>query len=225
MPTIETYRKQAKQLLRWHREKNYSMGEWVRKLERFRSFTDNQVLALKLTLTLAQEIVAVDAGYATWAELKSASAGAGKTPRNRSGPPLLEKVIPILLVRNVPACAAFFEQKLGFKIDFLHGLPPFYGAVSRDGVRLHLRFVRQPRFAEIASAETSLICASIEVSNVHALFEEFTGRGVEFVQTLSKHPWGGTDFHVRDPDGNVISFVNYGLAPGSRPDQPSPTPR
>jgi hypothetical protein len=101
MPTIETYRKQAKQLLRWHREKNYSMGEWVRKLERFRSFTDNQVLALKLTLTLAQEIVAVDAGYATWAELKSASAGAGKTPRNRSGPPLLEKVIPILLVRNV----------------------------------------------------------------------------------------------------------------------------
>jgi uncharacterized glyoxalase superfamily protein PhnB len=214
MPTIETYRKQAKQLLRWHREKNYSMGEWVRKLERFRSFTDNQVLAFKLTLTLAQEIVAVDAGYATWAELKSASAGAGKTPRNRSGPPLLEKVIPILLVRNVPACAAFFEQKLGFKIDFLHGLPPFYGAVSRDGVRLHLRFVRQPRFAEIASAETSLICASIEVSNVHALFEEFKGRGVEFVQTLSKHPWGGTDFHVRDPDGNVISFVTYGLAAG-----------
>jgi hypothetical protein len=163
MPTIETYRKQAKQLLRWHREKNYSMGEWVRKLERFRSLTDNQVLALKLTLTLAQEIVAVDAGYATWAELKSASAGAAKTPRTRSGPPFLMKSTPILLVRDVPACAAFFEQKLGFKIDFLHGLPPFYGAVSRDGVRLYLRYVRHPRFAQTASEETSLICASIEV--------------------------------------------------------------
>jgi len=210
MPTIETYRKQAKQLLRWHRDKNYSMGEWVRKLERFRSLTDNEVLALKVTLTLAQEIVAVDAGYAGWAELKSASAGSRKTPRVRSGPPLLKKAIPILLVRDVPACAAFFEQKLGFRIDFLHGLPPFYGAISRDGVRLHMRYVRHPPFARTASEETSLICASIEVSNVHALFEEFKGRGVELVQALTRHPWGGTDFHVRDPDGNVISFVTYG---------------
>lgn len=207
MPTIRTYRKQAKQLLRWHREKNYSMGEWVRKLERFRALTDNEVLALKLTLTLAQEIVAVDAGYATWAELKSASAGVSRTPRAPSGPPLLKKVIPILLVRDVPASAAFFEQELGFKMDFLHGLPPFYGAVSRDGICLHLRCVKHPRFANIASEEASLICVSIEVSNVHALFEEFKARGVEFVQTLTKHPWGGTDFHVRDPDGNVISFV------------------
>ena len=82
MPTIETYRKQAKQLLRWHRDKNYSMGEWVRKLERFRSLTDNEVLALKVTLTLAQEIVAVDAGYAGWAELKSASASHDDTCNN-----------------------------------------------------------------------------------------------------------------------------------------------
>lgn len=207
MPTIETYRKQAKQLLRWHREKNYSMGEWVRKLERFRSLTDNEVLARKLTLTVAQEIVAVDAGYATWADLKSASAGASRTPRAPSGPPLLKKVIPILLVRDVPASAAFFEQKLGFKIDFLHGLPPFYGAVSRDGIPLHLRYVRHPNFAKIASEEASLICAWIEVSNVYALFEQFKARGAEFVQTLTRHPWGGTDFHVRDPDGNVISFV------------------
>jgi len=26
MPTIETYRKQARLLLRWHREKDYSLG-------------------------------------------------------------------------------------------------------------------------------------------------------------------------------------------------------
>jgi uncharacterized glyoxalase superfamily protein PhnB len=42
------------------------------------------------------------------------------------------------------------------------------------------------------------------------LFEEFKERDVEFAQTPTKQPWGGTDFHVRDPDGNVISFVTYG---------------
>lgn len=209
MPTIETYRKHAKLLVRWHREGNYSLGEWMRKLERFRSVTDRQVLDAKFTLTLAQEVVAVNAGYKNWAELKSATAGAQKTPRAPSGPPLVKDVVPILLVRDVTATAAFFEQKLGFNVDFLHGLPPFYGAVSRDGVCLHLRFVHHPPFAKTAAEEESLLCASFEVSNVKGLFEELTERGAEFTQPLAKQPWGGTDFHVRDPDGNVISFVTY----------------
>jgi len=210
MPTIETYRKQAKLLLRWHREGNYSIGGRVRKLERYQSLTDCEVLALKFPLTVAQEIVAVEAGHQSWAELKAAAAGAPKTPRASSGEPFLKDVNPILLVRDVKASAAFFQQKLGFKIDFLHGLPPFYGAVSRDGVCLHIRYVHQPLFAQAAVQEKSLICASIQVSNVQGLFKEFKARGVEFAQTLTKQAWGGTDFQVRDPDGNVISFVTNG---------------
>ena len=210
MPTLETYRKQAKLLLHWHRDGNYSIGEHVRCLERYRSLTDREILALELTLTTAQEIVAVEAGHPSWAALKAATAGAPKTPRVIAGPPVLKHVVPILFVRNVEATAAFFRDKLGFDIDFLHGKPPFYGAVSRDGVRLHLRFVHEPCFARAAEREGGLILATIEVTDVRGLFEEFKARDVEFPQTLVKQPWGGTDFHVRDPDGNVVSFVTFG---------------
>ena len=209
MPTIETYRKQAKLLLQWHRKGDYSIGGKVRKLERYKSLTDREVLALKFTLALAQEIVAIEAGHPNWAALKDAAAEAVKTPRIPSGPPVISRVIPILLVRNVTASATFFQQKLGFEIDFLHGLPPFYGSVSRDGVCLHLRFVHDPFFAAAAALEESVICASFEVSNVQGLFKEFQARGVEFAQGLTKQAWGGTDFQVRDPDGNAISFVTY----------------
>jgi len=209
MPTLETYRKQAKLLVRWHRQGDYSLGGRVRQLERHRSLTDREVLALKFTLTLAQEIVAVEAGYRSWAELKAAAAGAPKTPRVSPAPPRLKNVIPILLVRDVKACATFFSEKLGFETNFLHGSPPFYGAVSRDSVCLHIRFVHHPFFAQAAAQEKSLIVASIEVANVQGLFEEFKARGVEFAQRLKKQAWGGTDFQVRDPDGNVISFVTY----------------
>ena len=209
MPTIETYRKQAKLLLRWHREKNYSIGGKFRTLERFSSLTDREALDMKLTLTLAQEIVAVEAGYKDWAELKSATAGAPKKPRDSSQPPCIKYVVPILLVRDVKASAGFFQQKLGFTIDFLHGLPPFYGSVSRDGVQLHLRFVHEPHFAEIAKQEESVLCASFQVENVQSLFTEFKMRGVEFAQPLTKQAWGGTDFIVEDPDGNAISFATY----------------
>ncbi|MBB5344893.1 glyoxalase superfamily protein [Tunturibacter empetritectus] len=210
MPTIETYRKQAKLFLRWHREGDYSIGERVRRLERYQSLTDQEVLALKFPLALAQEIVAVEAGYQKWADLKAATAGATRTPRAPSSQLVLKKVTPILFVRDVTTSAVFFQQKLGFEIDFLHGLPPFYGAVSRDDVCLHLRFVHQPFFAQAAAQEKSLIVVSIEVSNVQGLFKEFKSRDVEFAQKVTRHPWGGTDFHVRDPDGNVLSFVTYG---------------
>lgn len=182
MPTLDTYRKQAKLLVRWHRERNYSLGGRVRQLERYRTLTDRQLLDLKFTLALAQEIVAVEAGHQSWAELKAATTGGRKIPRKASGPPVLKDVIPVLLVRDVKKSAAFFRDKLAFRIDFLHGLPPFYGAVSRDGVRLHLRFVHEPFFAQAAALEESVIVASIEVTNVQGLFEEFKSRGVDFPQ-------------------------------------------
>jgi uncharacterized glyoxalase superfamily protein PhnB len=209
MPSIETYRKQAKLLLRWHRERNYSIGEKLRLLERFRHLTDADVLALPMPLTLAQEIVAVEAGFKDWAALKT-SAGHAEAPSSvDSSRPTLARAVPILFVRDVAGAAAFYENTLGFHIDFLHGKPPFYGSVSRDGACLHLRFVHDTNFAELAARETSLILATIEVANVKALFQEYETRGVNFPQRLARQPWGGLDFHVRDPDGNVISFVQY----------------
>ncbi len=121
----------------------------------------------------------------------------------------LTSIVPILFVTDVQSGAAYFRDKLGFAIDFLYGEPPFYGAVSRDGVCIHLRCVHQPNFAELAARECSLILATIEVGDVHALYREFAAQGAQFSQEPTSKPWGGTDFHVRDPDGNVISFVTY----------------
>jgi uncharacterized glyoxalase superfamily protein PhnB len=122
----------------------------------------------------------------------------------------LRPAIPILFVRDVSASARYFGEKLGFATDFLHGEPPFYGAVSRGDTCLHLRFVGQPNFAELAAREVSLILATIEVTDIQALFDEVMARGADIAQVPTKQPWGGTDFRIRDPDGNVISFVAFG---------------
>jgi uncharacterized glyoxalase superfamily protein PhnB len=121
----------------------------------------------------------------------------------------LKSITPILFVRDVTASSNYFQEKLGFVLDFLYGSPPFYGSVSRGGICLHLRFVHEPNFTELAAREDSLILATVEVSDVLALFDEIKGRGAEIAQVPTKQPWGGTDLHVRDPDGNVISFVTF----------------
>ncbi len=124
---------------------------------------------------------------------------------------MFKSVVPILHVSHVTKSAEFFRDILDFHIDFLYGEPPFYGAVSRDAVCLHLRHVHVPNFADLAAREPFLINASIEVSDVQALYAEFSARGADFAQALTKQAWGGTDFHVRDPDGNVVSFVTYAV--------------
>jgi len=212
VPKIDTYRKLAKQLVRWHRERNYSIGGKFRLLERYRHLTDIEALEAPLPLTLAQEIVAVEAGFENWLALKAASANESTTPTATAteAEPTFLNAVPILFVRNVTRAANFYSERLGFNVDFLHGSPPFYGSVSRDRACLHLRFVHtETFFAQLAAREVSLILATIEVRNVKSLFEQYERSGVEFPRRLVRQAWGGIDFYVRDLDGNVISFVEF----------------
>jgi hypothetical protein len=95
-----------------------------------------------------------------------------------------------------------------FENRFLHGEPPFYGSLSRDSARLYVRFVHAPVFDMMArDREESLAMVFIRVGDIHALAGEFEQHAVEFAQKLTKQPWGGTDFHICDPDGNIIAFA------------------
>jgi catechol 2,3-dioxygenase-like lactoylglutathione lyase family enzyme len=122
---------------------------------------------------------------------------------------LFQPAVPILFVRDVSASSRFYRDRLGFVVDFLYGTPPFYGSVSRGQACLHLRHVGAPNFAALAATEPSLILATIEVTDVHGLYEEFQAKSVDVAQMPTRQDWGGTDLHIRDPDGNVISFVTY----------------
>ncbi|WUJ70540.1 VOC family protein [Kribbella soli] len=207
MPTLETYKKQAKQLLRWHRDGNYSVGGRIRQLPRYRDVTDPESLALDFKLAEAQEIIALEAGYDSWAALRTAVEDASPRPPEASKPAVLGAARPVLFVRDVRAAAEFYRDRLGFGVDFLHGQPPFYGSVSRDDATLHLRLVHEPVLTADAAHEDGLIMAFIEARNVKELYAEYLAAGVELAQKLTKQAWGGTDFIVRDPDGNTVAFV------------------
>ena len=207
MSRLEIYKKHAKQLVRWHREGNHSIGGRIRGLARYKTLTDRQALALTFPLREAQEIIAVEAGHESWTALKAAVANEPTTARRVSSTPRLTRAVPIIFVANVQASAEFFRDTLGFSIDFLHGHPPFYGAVSRDGACVHLKFVHEPVFTIGTHDRDGLIMAFIEVENVKALYGTYLAAGVTFDQKLKKQAWGGRDFIVRDLDGNGICFV------------------
>ena len=59
MSNLENLKKQAKLILRWHRERHYPVAAQIREyLPRFLNMTDSEILAASFKLSDAQEIVA-----------------------------------------------------------------------------------------------------------------------------------------------------------------------
>jgi uncharacterized glyoxalase superfamily protein PhnB len=211
MPNLENLKKQAKQYLRWHRERYYPVAAEIRAgLPRFRHLSDAQILEASFKLADAQELVARQMGFDGWQALKSGADAMTDETRQTTPQPILNTIEAQLFVANIQRSCDFYTSKLGFAVEFIYGDSPFYGQVRRDNARLNLRLVCEPVFVEGIREREHLLSASITVASadeIKQLFLSYQAAGVAFSQTLKKEPWGARAFIVMDPDGNLILFA------------------
>ena len=211
MPTVENLRKQAKQYLRWHRERYYPVAARIRSfLPRFRHLSDKAVLETNFKLGDAQEIVAREDGFDGWQALKAGAKIMTTEIEQAASRIVITSTTAQLFVADIEASCDFFTNALGFEREFLYGDPPFYGVVRRGNGRIALRLVCEPVFVGDIREREHLLSASITVetaAKIKELFLEFRQSGAQFHQTLNKQPWGARDFIVRDPDGNLVHFA------------------
>ncbi len=211
MPNIENLKKQAKQYLRWHRERYYPVAAQIRAaLPRFRDMGDVQILEASFRLADAQELVARQMGFDGWQALKSGADAMTDEPKQTTPRPILNAIEAQLFVANVKSSCDFYTNELGFAIAFLYGDPPYYGQVVRDKARINLRLVCEPVFAGDIRKREGLLSASITVASpneIKQLFLSYQAAGVSFHQALKKEPWGARTFIVSDPDENLILFA------------------
>jgi uncharacterized glyoxalase superfamily protein PhnB len=211
MPNLENLKKQAKLILRWHRDRHYPVAAQIREhLPRFRDMPDSQILAVTFKLSDAQEMVARQHGVDSWQALKS---GLSTTPPRVKSSPSKAKIVgaePQLFVTDIERSCDFFRENLGFSLIFSYGKPPFYAQVGRDTARLNLRCVDRPVIESTVRDREELLSASMTVATadeIKMLFLEFQSNGVAFRQKLKKQPWGAKNFVVQDPDGNLLLFA------------------
>ncbi|MGD0631745.1 MAG: VOC family protein [Terracidiphilus sp.] len=211
MPNLENLKKQAKMILRWHRERHYPVAAQIREhLPRFLNMPDTEILAASFKLSDAQEMVARQQGFDSWQALKT---GLSTTPLGmKSSTPKATIVCaePQLFVADIKRSCGFYCEKLGFTLVFSYGEPPYYAQVGRDAARLNLRCVERPFIDSMVRDRDELLSASMTVATaaeIKLLFLEFQSAGVAFHQTLKKQPWDARNFIVKDPDGNLLLFA------------------
>jgi catechol 2,3-dioxygenase-like lactoylglutathione lyase family enzyme len=210
MPDLENLRKQAKLVLRWHRERYYPVAAQIREfLPRFLDIPDAKILAASFKLSDAQELVARQNGFDSWKALKTQLSNPSQKVYHSRSKATIVDAEPQLFVADVERSCGFFCRKLGFSIVFRYGNPPYYAQVKRDGARVNLRLVEVPVMETTVRDREGLLSASMTVATaaeIKLLFLQFQSVGVTFQQTLKRQPWGAKNFVVRDPDGNLLLF-------------------
>jgi catechol 2,3-dioxygenase-like lactoylglutathione lyase family enzyme len=214
---LDNLRKQAKQYVRWHRERHGTVAEVIRNaLPRYAELSDSQIFKEEFRLADAQELVARREGFQDWESLVAAARDPavpadGPTPGAGESPRVLV-ARPFVFVRDVRAACAYYVDALGFTLAFDYGSPPFYAEVERDGVRLCVRHTDGPIVDQARAKREDVILASFEVTDAKALYLELQSTGAVFAQTLRTEPYGIRGFITEDPDGNRIEFFDaYGV--------------
>src|SRR5262249_12606733 len=164
MPDLENLKKQAKLILRWHREQYYPVAVQIRTLmPRFLNMPDSDILAASFKLSDAQELVARQHGFDNWQALKT---GHSATSRKMKSPPSKATIVsaePQLFVADINRSCEFFCKKLGFSLVFSYGRPSYYAQVARDMAHLNLRLVVGSVMESLTRDHKDLLSASLTV--------------------------------------------------------------
>jgi predicted lactoylglutathione lyase len=211
MPNLENLKKQAKLILRRHRDRYHPVAAQIRSvLPRYRDMTDSEILAQEFKLGDAQELVARQHGFENWQALKQGLPAMSDHADTTQAKAYINAAEPQLFVADIGTSCGFFTSKLGFSVAFTYGEPAYYAQVTRDGARLNLRCVDRPVIDAALRDKEQLLSASFTVTTteeIKQLFLEFQAAGATFFQTLKSEPWGARNFIVKDVDGNLLLFA------------------
>lgn len=121
--------------------------------------------------------------------------------------PRLLRHAPYFPVANVEQSKIFYEQKLGFRVEYAAGNPLQFAICSRDGFAVMLRKVAQPELIVPSEKQGGTWDAFFWVSDVQTLHAELHSKGVDIVYgPLIQEAYNMKEFAIRDNDGHVLGF-------------------
>ena len=106
---------------------------------------------------------------------------------------MIENTIPILRVRDLVASSRYYQEILGFRVDW--SVQDFAG-LSRDSGRIYL--------CEGDQGQQST-WVWIGVEDLDGMHAECRAKGAKISLEITSYPWA-REFRIEDPDGHVLRF-------------------
>lgn len=112
-----------------------------------------------------------------------------------------QRVVPALRITNYQRSRTFYEDQLGFRVEWEHRFEPnfpVFMSITRDGMHIYLTEHR-------GDCQVGGLVHFV-IESVEDWFREFTGRGVKPTD-LPNNDLGFLNMTVTDPDGNQLRFM------------------
>jgi catechol 2,3-dioxygenase-like lactoylglutathione lyase family enzyme len=90
-------------------------------------------------------------------------------------------------------------------LEFYATVPGAQILVHRPGVFAMVQ-IGKARLGLLARAQSLGFHLEIETEDLEAMYAQLQEAGIEPKTPPTKKPWGGVDFTVADPDGNIVEF-------------------
>ena len=111
----------------------------------------------------------------------------------------LVKVIPVLESADIVRDVAWYKEKTGFEVSFLH--EKMYAGLYRDGIEIHLQWHAGTKDDPMNGGAV----IRIDVKNIKPIFEELMQRGtVNDKDFMANTAWGTNEFAFHDLNSNAI---------------------
>jgi catechol 2,3-dioxygenase-like lactoylglutathione lyase family enzyme len=106
----------------------------------------------------------------------------------------------VLAVRDLAASAAYFQDVLGFRLEWQDA--DDWRLLSRGGVRMMLGHCPNERLASEIGDHSYI--AYLDIDDVDALHSEIAARGAIIRQAPADKPYGMREMLIATPDGHRI---------------------
>ncbi|MGA9839819.1 MAG: VOC family protein [Thermoplasmata archaeon] len=121
----------------------------------------------------------------------------------------------VLPVRDVPKCAAFYRDQVGFALLEMHDEDAYLRIGGAGGLILAL--ISMDAVARLISEEQvrpreetiHRTYFAIFLDDVDREYEELKAKGVHFVKPPTTQPWGQRIAYFEDPEGNLWEISHF----------------
>ncbi|MEO2169831.1 MAG: VOC family protein [bacterium] len=122
----------------------------------------------------------------------------------------LVAINPYFLVDDVHQSAEYYREVLGFSFDQFWGEPPAFVMVKRDAIMIMLREPAAPDGTSVVQPNSPRLKhafdAYLRVSEVDALYAEFSRKGAKLLYEPCDRPHDCREFEVEDCNGYRLCF-------------------
>jgi len=111
----------------------------------------------------------------------------------------LVKIIPMLESPDIERDIAWYKEKAGFEVSFIH--EKMYVGLCRDDIEIHLQWHAGTKDDPMNGGTV----IRIDVKNIKSIFEELKQRGTVTDKDFKANtPWGTNEFAFHDLNSNAI---------------------